>query len=261
MLSVLSRIYTRLWKIEKKKKSKALSRDRVLLSTPLTEAGTIPVQHLNYAYLRSAEKSHEAQGLSRTAHSGSQHRKNPAGLPAVQTKTGESVNKVEADIRLFDQPDIPEITGAFEELGWEKPASQYERYLREQLFKIRVMYIGRVEAEFSGYLTICWQSSYRSFRERNIPEIMDFNVLPKFRRLGIGTQLMDKAETEIAKVSPVAGIGVGMTSDYGEAQRLYVLRGYVPDGNGLYYRGHPIQYGKAIQADDNLALYLTKKLR
>jgi GNAT superfamily N-acetyltransferase len=171
------------------------------------------------------------------------------------------VNKAEAHIQLLDRLDIPEIAEAFNLLGWNKPASQYERYLMEQALKVRDMYIARVMGQFAGYLTICWQSSYASFREKKIPEIMDFNVLPKFRRMGIGTQLMDHAEAEVAKVGPRAGIGVGMTSDYGAAQRLYVLRGYLPDGNGLYYMGRPIQYGQNFKVDDNLALYLTKELR
>jgi GNAT superfamily N-acetyltransferase len=171
------------------------------------------------------------------------------------------VNKAQAHIQSLERSDIPEIAEAFQEIGWNKPASQYERYLMEQALKIRDMYIARVDGRFAGYLTICWQSTYASFREKQIPEIMDFNVLPNFRRMGIGTQLMDRAEAEIAKVSPVAGIGVGMTPDYGAAQRLYVLRGYIPDGNGLYYLGRPMQYGQALKVDDNLALYLTKELR
>jgi GNAT superfamily N-acetyltransferase len=171
------------------------------------------------------------------------------------------VNRIEAHIRLLDRLDIPEIAEAFKEIGWNKPASQYERYLMEQVLKMRDMYIARVEGRFAGYLTICWQSSYAPFREKQIPEIMDFNVLPKFRRKGIGTQLMDRAEAEIAEVSRTAGIGVGMTPDYGAAQRLYVLRGYIPDGNGLYYLGRPTQYGQTLKVDDNLALYLTKELR
>jgi GNAT superfamily N-acetyltransferase len=171
------------------------------------------------------------------------------------------VNKVDAHIRLFDRLDIPEITASFEEMGWDKPASQYERYLMEQMLKVRDTYIARAKGQFAGYLTICWQSSYVPFREQKIPEIMDFNVLLKFRRMGIGSQLMDRAEREIAKLSPVAGIGVGMTPDYGAAQRLYALRGYVPDGNGLYYLGRHVQYGTAVKVDDNLALYLTKGLK
>jgi ribosomal protein S18 acetylase RimI-like enzyme len=85
--------------------------------------------------------------------------------------------------------------------------------------------------------------------------------LPQFRRQGIGTALMDKAESEITKVSSVAGIGVGMDPDYGAAQRLYVLRGYVPDGRGLHHKDRQVRYGETINVDDNLALYLTKKLR
>jgi hypothetical protein len=77
----------------------------------------------------------------------------------------------------------------------------------------------------------------------------------------IGTQLMDKAESEIAKVSPVAGIGVGMTGDYGAAQKLYILRGYIPDGRGLHWRDHHVHYHEDITVDDDLALYLTKDLK
>jgi GNAT superfamily N-acetyltransferase len=171
------------------------------------------------------------------------------------------LNRVEAHIRLFDRQDILGITEAFKELGLDKPASQYERYLMEQVFKTRDTYVARVKGQFAGYLSISWQSGYGPFRERKIPEIMDFIVLPIYRRQGVGTQLMDRAEDEIAKVSYLAGIGVGMTPDYGAAQTLYVLRGYVPDGNGLSYRGHPVRYGEALKADDSLALYLTKALR
>jgi ribosomal protein S18 acetylase RimI-like enzyme len=110
-------------------------------------------------------------------------------------------------------------------------------------------------------LTICWSSTYPPFQEANIPEIVDFNVLPKYRRQRVGTQLMDKAESEIVKVSPVAGIGVGMTADYGAAQRLYVLRGYIPDGRGLHYRGHHVKYGEETIVDDSMAIYLTKELK
>ena len=134
--------------------------------------------------------------------------------------------------------DIPVISAAFAELGWNKPASQYERYLAEQEAGQRIV----------------------PFREEGVPEIVDFNVLPAFRRRGIGSALMDAAEELIAAVGPTAGLGVGMTADYGAAQRLYAQRGYIPDGRGLMYEGHPINYGKAIPVDDDLCLYLTKTL-
>ncbi len=171
------------------------------------------------------------------------------------------MQRITPDIRLLESKDIPQIANAFKELGWNKPRSQYESYWLEQELRIRDVYVAFVQEQFAGYLTICWNSGYEPFREKNIPEITDFNVLPKFRRLGIGTQLMDKVEMEIAKVSSVAGIGVGMTPDYGAAQRLYVLRGYIPDGLGLHWKDHHVQYEEAVRVDDDLALFLTKVLK
>ena len=171
------------------------------------------------------------------------------------------MQKIKPLIRLLESKDIPEIAKAFQRLGWNKRASQYEQYLIEQALEFRDVYVAFIHGQFAGYLTICWSSSYAPFQKEKIPEIVDFNVLPNFRRQGIGTQLMSKAENEIAKVSLVAGIGVGMTPDYGAAQRLYVLRGYIPDGRGLHYRAHYPKYGEEITVDDNLALHLTKKLK
>jgi len=102
------------------------------------------------------------------------------------------MQKARPFIRFLEQTDIPVIAGAFQELGWDKPASQYEHYFVEQTRGVRDVYIAFVENQFAGYLTIYWNSTYPSFREANIPEIMDFNVLPRFRRQGIGTALMDK---------------------------------------------------------------------
>ena len=86
------------------------------------------------------------------------------------------------------------------------------------------------------------------------------NVLEQFRRKGIATQLMDRAEAEIAKRSDIAGIGVGLYSDYGPAQRMYILRGYVPDARGLMYAGKPVTPGTSVIADDSLTMNLTKNL-
>lgn len=171
------------------------------------------------------------------------------------------MNESDLTIRLLEEQDIPVIAGAFAELGWNKPAAQYGRYFMEQSLEFCNMYVAFVDGKFAGYLLVYWKSSYAPFLGKNIPEIVDFNVLPKYRRKGIGSQLMNKAESEIAKVSSIAGIGVGMTSDYGAAQRLYALRGYVPNGLGLHWRDHHVQYGEAVRVDDDLALYFTKDLK
>ena len=159
------------------------------------------------------------------------------------------------------QADIAEIADAFAKLGWNKPATQYEGYLKEQEAEERVVVIARWDGVFVGYLTIAWHSHYVPFAAASISEIADFNVLPNWRRRGIGTAMMDAAEQRIAERSKVAGIGVGMTADYGAAQRLYVTRGYIPDGRGLTYDGRTLAHGESTINDDSLVLYFTKALR
>ena len=159
------------------------------------------------------------------------------------------------------ETDFAEIAAAFAAINWQKPASQYSRYLAEQARGERVVLAARAEGIVMGYLTIVWASTYPPFRESGIPEIQDFNVLPAFRRRGIGGRLMDAAEAQIATRSPIAGIGVGLYSDYGAAQRLYVRCDYLPDGRGIARHGQAVAPGAAVVVDDDLALYLTKVLR
>jgi GNAT superfamily N-acetyltransferase len=156
--------------------------------------------------------------------------------------------------------DIAEIAGAFAALGWNKPAEQYQRYLEQQEAGARAIFVARWDGVFAGYVTVFWQSDYPPFAGRAIPEIQDFNVLPNFRRRRIGTALMDLAEQRVLERSPVIGIGVGLHQDYGAAQRLYVLRGYVPDGLGITSHGRRVEWGDAAKVDDDLVLWLTKSV-
>jgi GNAT superfamily N-acetyltransferase len=156
--------------------------------------------------------------------------------------------------------DIAEIAAAFATLGWNKPAAQYERYLADQEAGVRTVLVARMGGVFAGYVTIFWQSDYPPFAAEGIPEIRDFNVLPAFRRRHIGAGLMDEAERLIALSAPVAGIAVGLHHDYGAAQRLYVLRGYVPDARGITAHGRRVNWGDDAKIDDDLVLWLSKTL-
>jgi ribosomal protein S18 acetylase RimI-like enzyme len=164
-------------------------------------------------------------------------------------------------IREMLEGDPPSIAAAFTAQGWNKPLSQYLRYWQESLEGERVVLLAEYTGQFAGYLKIVWESDYPPFREAGIPEIADFNVLIKFRRLKIGTALMDEAENRIALRSPLAGIGVCMHVDFGAAQVLYARRGYVPDGRGIYYQEHYPQYGEQVRIDDDLVLHLTRQVR
>lgn len=163
------------------------------------------------------------------------------------------------EFRLLQQKDIPLIVAAFSKIGWDKPASLYQQYLAEQESQQRCVWVAFKERAFVGYITLKWQSKYAPFLQRGIPEIVDLNVLPKFRKQGIGSKLLDLAEAEAVKKSKIIGIGVGLYADYGDAQRLYIKRGYMPDGLGITYNYQPIKPGSTIRLDDDLVLWFTKE--
>lgn len=165
-------------------------------------------------------------------------------------------------IRVLGEDDLDGLAAAVRDLGGDKPRSQYERYLVEQGGGRRTVLIARLDDSIAGYVTVDRNSPYPPFRRDGIPEIQDLNVLPRFRRRGIGRRLMDEAEATASRSSDiVVGIGVGLSADYGPALRLYVLRGYVPDGRGLYSHGRAVPYGAAVKLDDGLAIYMTRELR
>ncbi|CAA9349909.1 MAG: Acetyltransferase [uncultured Gemmatimonadetes bacterium] len=159
-------------------------------------------------------------------------------------------------IRPLDAADPPVIAATFAMIGWSKPREQYERYLAEQEAGERQVWVAWVDNEFAGYVTLNRRPAYPVFREHGIPEIQDLNVLPAFRRRGIGSALLEGAERAAgARV----GIAVGLGADYGSAQRLYVRRGYVPDGRGVAYRGRTAGYGEQVVVDDDLVLCFTRE--
>ena len=59
-----------------------------------------------------------------------------------------------------------------------------------------------------------------------------------------------------------SGMGVGVCDSSGSAQRLYVKRGYIPDGSGGWYRDRQcVQSETVCTVDDDLVLFLYKKLQ
>ena len=164
------------------------------------------------------------------------------------------------EIRVLNDSDPETISAAFRDIGAGKPVAQYRRYLAEQLAGTRACLVATVDRQFAGYVTVNWTPTYSAFVEEQIPEIQDLNVLPGFRRKGLATRLLDRAEEEISLRSSVAGIGVGLHPGYNQAQRLYVRRGYIPDGRGVTYSNQYVAEGMQVVLDDNLVLYLTKRI-
>lgn len=170
-------------------------------------------------------------------------------------KDAESIH-----IRILEESDPPTIAGAFQNMGWSKPESQYTQYLHEQVAGSRTCFVATVDGQFAGYVTVNWRPNYAGFAELNIPEVQDLNVLTTYRRKGIASRLLDRAESEVAQRSGVVGIGVGLHPGYNAAQRLYVKRGYIPDGRGISYRDHFVDEGAQVRLDDDLVMHFTKQL-
>jgi len=155
--------------------------------------------------------------------------------------------------------DIDEIVAAFQTLGWNKPRFQYESYYNEQLKSEREVMVAKLNDQFVGYVTLKWKSEYKNFSENNIPEICDLNVLPEFRKQGIGTRLISECEKLVKDKNYLQiGLGVGLLINYGHAQRLYIKLGYIPDGQGIFYKNKPVGYLEEVVVDDDLVIYLTK---
>jgi GNAT superfamily N-acetyltransferase len=141
-----------------------------------------------------------------------------------------------------------------------KSVEQFERYLREQNEGCREVLLAFVGLEFAGYVTINWCPSYAPLAAAGIPEVQDLNVRPSFRRRGIATHLVDRAEGIVNVRCGRIGIGVGLHPGYNAAQRMYVRRGYVPDGNGVTVRDEFVREGQTVVMDDDLVLHLVKDL-
>lgn len=166
-------------------------------------------------------------------------------------------------IRTIQKDDIYKIVTANNEPvgcggGFEK---YINRCYKENESKERVTFIAFVNNGVAGYVNILYKSSYPHFLEKNIPEINDLRVLMKYRRKGIGKMLIDKCEKFASNDYDYIGLGVGLYKDYGSAQKLYTKNGYILDGNGLMYNNVEVKPGRDVFVDDDLLLYLYKKIR
>ncbi len=144
--------------------------------------------------------------------------------------------------------------------GWHSNQSVYEGYYKAQQAKTLYVFVAEYEGKFAGYTTLKPQTSTGPFAKQGLPEVSDFNVFMKYRRKGIGSKILDVVENFAAGFSSTITLGVGLHPGYGSAQRLYIKRGYIPDGSGVWYRDHPLEPYTACCNDDDLVLYLSKQL-
>lgn len=155
---------------------------------------------------------------------------------------------------------VNKLNNNFINQGWESREKTLNKYLDEQELGERIVLVYEEDNEAKGYITLIKKTTAGPFEKIGIPEIADFNVFEKFQGKGIGQQLLDAIIDEASNISNVVGIGVGLHSGYGQAQRMYIKNGFIPDGNGVYYDGEVLEPYNDCKNDDSLVLYFTKEI-
>ena len=167
--------------------------------------------------------------------------------------------KTTCSIRRMQESDIKELSRGFISQGWPSREEILTRYFKEQESGEREVLVAEVEGALAGYITILSCAKQGPFAEI-YPELSDFNVFEPFQNQGIGNLLLEEAEKQVRLISDKVTLGVGLHSGYGPAQRLYIKRGYIPDGTGVWYQNHQPAMNAVCEDIGELVLYLSKNL-
>ncbi len=118
-----------------------------------------------------------------------------------------------------------------------------------------------VDGEITGFCFYNRFPKYALFQRLGIPEIQDLFVCVQYRQQGIASKLIEYCEKLARKDGAERlGVGVGIHKDFGNAQRLYIKKGFKPDGQGAVYDRETIIPMEVRPVDDDLCLMMVKEL-
>ena len=163
------------------------------------------------------------------------------------------------EIRQMTREDIPAICKADCDES-EAFVTYLNRQLDFQDNKECAALLALYGNQVAGYVFLFYQCRWGALKNQGLPGICDLVVFEPYRRKGIATKLMDCAENLARRVNTKIYLDVCLNSEYGPAQRFYILRGYVPDGAGVYYEERVLEKDGACKNDDDLTLCLVKEL-
>jgi len=164
--------------------------------------------------------------------------------------------------RAMAREDIDRILDAwYQGIYGGGPRKRYTGLFDEQERGLRTVIVAECGGEIAGIVSLVPSAKMGPFKGQGIPEITNVSVGEGFREQGIGTELMNRAETAAAAMSGTVCLGVGVHGISGAAQRLFVKRGYIPDGSGVWYGRSPLWADATIQDVGGLMLYMSKELR
>lgn len=166
-------------------------------------------------------------------------------------------------IRNLQEEDIEKLAHTFMApwCNFEATKKLWQKYLDEQLAGIRTACLLEKGDALLGYGSLLRFSEYSYFRENHIPEINAIWIGEANRKRGLGRRLIKHLEALAQQDGyKTIGIGVGLYSDYGPAQKLYFKMGYSPDGHGITYKCSCVVPGEAYPVDDDLVFWLIKQM-
>lgn len=163
-------------------------------------------------------------------------------------------------IRDMNKQDADIFYNKYLSYGWHPSLDTYLGYYKEQEENKRKVFVALYEGKVAGICTMVLNPVEGSFGKRSIPEIVDFGIFFDKHNRGLGTKVLDVVEREAAKISKQVYLAVGIHSGYGAAQRMYIKRGYIPDGTGAWYKEKQLDQYAPCCNDDDLVLFLSKDL-
>ena len=135
-------------------------------------------------------------------------------------------------IRDMEEADGTVFVEEFTAQGWHPSLDYYQKRMQERAEGKCAALTAEYQGKQAGYVYLFLAAEEGPFAGKGWPIIVDFNVLKKYQRKGIGGRLMD------------------------------AKRGYIPDGSGVWYQDRQcVQYETVCTVDDDLVLFLYKKLQ
>lgn len=163
-------------------------------------------------------------------------------------------------IRSMRESDGDVFYNTYLSYNWHPERKTYSNYYKEQETGKRKVFIAEYENQVAGICTLVLEPTEGPFGGKGMPEIVDLCVFFHLHHMGIGNKLLDVVEAEAFKLSNEVYLAVGVHSGYGTAQRMYIKRGYIPDGTGVWYQNKQLEQYATCCNDDDLLLFLSKKL-
>ncbi len=118
-------------------------------------------------------------------------------------------------IRVMEPQDIDLVLEGLTGYDVYNPRTDVERCWTENLTGQRTTFLALDQDDFAGWAHLVYSSDYSFFKENNIPESQNLDVVPPLRRRGVGSQLLHRIEQFAFRRYDVIGIGFGLYADYG----------------------------------------------